>query len=114
MMPQFVNAGLVRPADLPRFRAILADTARLRDAVLPWVFIGAIAFAWALTGASMHRVHELEWAAEAAPASLGFGGWWYVYVGRPVFVALMLGWLWRLILRGASFLGLSGLLEPCG
>lgn len=102
LMPQFVNAGLVRPADLPRFRSILADTARLRDAVLPWVIIGAIAIAWALTGASMHRLHEVEWATGTGPVSLGFGGWWYIYVGRPVFVALMLGWLWRLILLGIA------------
>jgi hypothetical protein len=102
VMPQFVNAGLVRPADVPRFRAILARTARLRDAVLPWIIIIGVVAAWALTEGVMHRAHELSWASEPAPASLGFGGWWYIYVGRPVFLALMLGWLWRLILLGTA------------
>jgi hypothetical protein len=102
LMPQFVHAGLVRTADLPRFRAILADTARLRDAVLPWVIIGVIAVAWGLTGHSMHRMHEVEWATETGPVALGFGGWWYLYVGRPIFLALMLGWLWRLLLLGIA------------
>lgn len=102
LMPQFVNAGIVQPADLLHFRAILASTARLRDAVLPWIVIGAIAFAWTITESVMHRAHDLSWAFEPGPASLGFGGWWYLYVGRPVFVALLVGWLWRLILLGTA------------
>ena len=99
LMPQFLHTGIVRPEDVPRFRAILADTARLRDAVLPWVIIVGIAIAWAFTGTVVSRAHELSWATEGGPApALGFGGWWYVYVGRPIFLALLLGWLWRLIL----------------
>lgn len=50
LIPQFVHAGIVRPEDVPRFRSILADTARLRDAVLPWVIIIGIAVAWAFPG----------------------------------------------------------------
>ena len=104
LIPQFVRSGLVRPADVPRFRAILADTARLRDAALPWVVIVALAIAWAFTGTVVARAHELNWATEGgAIPSLGFGGWWYVYVGRPIFLALLLGWLWRLVLLTAAF-----------
>jgi hypothetical protein len=29
---------------------------------------------------------------------VGFGGWWLVYVARPIFIALLAVWLWRLIL----------------
>jgi hypothetical protein len=99
LMPQFVHEGIVAPADVPRFREILADTARLRDTAVPWLIIVGIALAWAFTGSAVHRSHELSWAAEGgASPSLGFGGWWYVYVGRTLFVVLLLGWLWRLIL----------------
>jgi len=95
LIPQFVHAGIVPPEDLPRFRAILARMVRLRNAVLPWVVIAALA----LTSAAVHRGHELSWASESGPTpSFGFGGWWYVYVGRPIFLALLLGWFWRLIL----------------
>lgn len=103
LMPQFVDAGVVQGADVPRFRAILAGTARLRDAALPWVIIVSVAVAWAFAGTVVHRAHELSWATQEAPASsLGFGGWWYVYVGRPIFLALLLGWLWRVVLLAAA------------
>lgn len=104
LIPQFVHSGVVKPADVPRFRAILGDTARLRNAVLPWLIIVGLALAWAFTGTVVARAHELDWAIEGgAVASLGFGGWWYVYVGRPIFLALLLGWLWRVILLALTF-----------
>src|SRR5262245_56157539 len=98
LVPQFVHAGLVRPEEVPKFRAILSRTARLRDAVLPWVIIVGLAFAWAFTGSIASDAHEFNWAKDGPAQSFGFGGWWYIYVGRPVFFALLLGWLWRLFL----------------
>jgi hypothetical protein len=110
LIPQFVRAGIVPPAEVPRFRAVLARTARLRDATLPWVIIIVVAFAWAFTGSVTHRAHELLWASESgATPSLGFGGWWYVYVGRPIFVALLLGWVWRVILLTVTLRGIAKL-----
>jgi hypothetical protein len=110
LIPQFVHAGIIPPAEVPRFRAVLARTARLRNASLPWVIIVGLAFAWAFTGTVVHRAHELLWAAEGGAApSLGFGGWWYVYVGRPIFIALLLGWLWRIVLLAVTLKGIAKL-----
>lgn len=39
----------------------------------------------------------LSWAVEGN-GRLGFGGLWAAYVVRPIFLALVLGWLWRIIL----------------
>ena len=39
----------------------------------------------------------MSWAVRADGA-LGFGGWWYACVVRPIFLALVLGWLWRMLL----------------
>jgi hypothetical protein len=39
----------------------------------------------------------MSWAFRA-DGSLGFGGWWAAYVARPIFFALLLGWLWRIAL----------------
>lgn len=104
LLPQFVHAGVVQAAHVTRFRAILQDVAKLRDAVVPWVIIVGIALAWAFTGTVAMHAHELAWATEdGATPSLGFGRWWYVYVGRPIFLALMLGWLWRLALLAIAF-----------
>jgi len=110
LFPQFLHARIVRPTDMPQFRAVLARTARLRDATVPWVIIIGVALAWAFTGTVVHRAHELLWAAEGGPGpSLGFGGWWYIYVGRPIFIVLLLGWLWRLILLGVTLKGIAKL-----
>ncbi len=110
LIPQFLHAGIVPPAEVPRFRAVLARTARLRNASLPWAIIIGLAFAWAFTGTVAHRAHELLWAAEGGTApSLGFGGWWYVYVGRPLFIAVTLGWLWRVILLAVTLRGIAKL-----
>jgi hypothetical protein len=76
---------------------------RLRSASVPWLIIIGLALAWAFSGTVTIRAHELLWAEESGPApSLGFGGWWYVYVGRPIFIVLLLGWLWRVILLGIA------------
>jgi hypothetical protein len=110
LIPQFVHAGIVGPTDVPRFRAVLARTARLRDATLPWVIIVGVALAGTFTGAVAHRAHELLWATEGGSVpSLGFGGWWYVYVGRPIFLALLLGWLWRVALLAVTLKGIAKL-----
>ena len=99
LLPHFVRSGLVKPADRPRFVEILHEVARLRDRTLPWIVIFGVALAAQTVGPS--HPHELIWAEGAsAPESFGFGGWWFAWVARPVFLALLLGWLWRLVLVG--------------
>ena len=40
---------------------------------------------------------------------LGFGGWWLVYVSRPIFGALLAAWLWRLALTFLLLKRIAGL-----
>ena len=40
--------------------------------------------------------HEAKWASEGG--GLGFGGWWFLYVSRPIFSVLLVSWFWRLAL----------------
>jgi hypothetical protein len=57
-------------------------------------------------------VHELRWATGGgAPQSLAasVGGWWYLHVARPVFAALLLGWVWRLLVLWSLFRRLARL-----
>jgi hypothetical protein len=106
LVPQFVLAGIVPADDLPRFRAILTRAVRTRNAVLPWIVIATLA----LTSAVLQRGHELSWASEGGPApSFGFGGWWYVYVSRPIYLALLLGWLWRVVLLSTTLKRIANL-----
>ena len=54
--------------------------------------------------------HELAWASGlSADAGLGFGAWWYLYVGRTIFLTLLLAWLWRLVLLFILFKRIAGL-----
>ncbi len=100
LLPYFVRSGIVPAAEVPKFRAALTDTARLRDAMAPWVVIVGLVVAWTAMSVVTERSHELVWAVEGEGAArhVGFGGWWLLVVGRPVFLVLLLGWLWRLVL----------------
>ncbi len=111
LLPQFVRSGLVPEAALPRFREALSGIARLRNATLPWIAIVALALAMATIPEIANRAHELDWAEETGGASphLGFGGWWLLYVGRPIYLVLVLGWLWRVVLLALLFARIAGL-----
>jgi hypothetical protein len=94
---RFVASGAVTPELLPRFEAVNRGMARLADASLPWVVALGAAIVWALADAPARDDDAMSWAV-GADGSIGFGGVWAAYVARPIFVALMLGWLWRIAL----------------
>ncbi len=96
LLTQFVRRGIL--ADTPALEAVVDSVRRLRGRALPWVIIGIATLLLALTP-TMHPMHELLWAdGVERPGSFGFGGWWYLYVSRPAYIALGLAWLWRLLL----------------
>jgi len=97
-LPQFIRNGLVDAATRPRFEAVLRAVVDWRDSSLPWLLLIGAALAWALVDPAQSRGDEMSWAFDATKNSLGFGGVWFAYVVRPIFVALLLGWLWRIAL----------------
>lgn len=106
--PQFITTGLVDDALRPRFEAAIRAARRWRDAWLPWLSLISVAVAWVLVDHAAKHADELSWALEA-PGSLGFGGVWFAYVVRPVFLALLLGWLWRIAMIVVLFARLARL-----
>jgi len=100
LLPHFVRSGLVPAAEVPQFRAALVDVARLRDASMPWVVMLGIVVAWTALSVVTERAHDLVWAVEGEGVArhLGFGGWWLLLVARPLYVVLLLAWLWRVVL----------------
>jgi len=98
LLPHFVHSGLVTAKDRERFVATLQGVARLRDASMPWVAIGALVVAAATFAPGAAANHELVWDGDAAHRSFGFGAVWFAWVVRPVFTVLLLAWLWRVCL----------------
>lgn len=85
------------PASRVRFDAVGAGVLRLRDASLPWVLMIGAAIGWAIADRPQVHADALVWAMEGDGA-LGFGGWWFAYIARPILLALLLAWLWRIVL----------------
>lgn len=110
LSPQLVVAGLV-PDDRTAIRAAVGRLERLRDRVHPWVVAGGVALAWLLaSGGGLDlapRGHALAWAGEEGVS--GFGVQWYLWVGRPIFIACVGVWLWRAVLLGIALHQLPGL-----
>jgi hypothetical protein len=103
IFPYFVTSGIVTGALESRFVEILRQAGRLRDSWLAGAVLAALALllAWYFTGVSeaLHE-DELSWAvlSETGHPQLGFGGWWFLFVVRPVFTFFLLHWVWRLFI----------------
>jgi hypothetical protein len=99
LVPYFLTSGVIPPAQQGAFVRVVASVARLRDRTLPWLLIAVVVIAWTIlepVGGGSEAGHEAAWAAEGG--GLGFGGFWLLYVSRPIFGALLAAWLWRLVL----------------
>jgi hypothetical protein len=97
MVSLFVSSGTVPPEQQPAFDAALHDVRGLRDSSLPWVLVFGATIAWLLVDHPAMHDDAYAWAF-ANDSALGFGGWWFAYVARPIFFALLLSWLWRMLL----------------
>jgi len=110
LLPRLVSSGIVPPSQLDRLRSVLGGIAKLRDSVLPWIGMFAVLASFFLLSIPHDVPHELAWAkAQPDAAGLGFGAWWYLYVGRTIFLTLLLAWLWRLTLLFILFKRIAGL-----
>jgi len=104
--PQFIASGIVGEATRPRFEAALRTAQRWRDSSLPWLFLIGAAVAWTFVDRMAVNSDEMNWAFDEKGA-LGFGGWWFAFVVRPIFLGLLLGWLWRIVLLALLFVRLG-------
>ena len=90
-------ASAATPEARAAFDAAAGGMVRLRDASLPWVLLLGAAIAWSLADDPLAHGDAMAWAV-TADGGLVFGGWWFAYVVRPVFLALLLAWAWRILL----------------
>lgn len=94
LFPHFLTSGLVKEEDRGRFQGIVERLLRLRSQTLPWVFLLGLVVAWTAMAPVVTELHGLVWAGEP-DGTFGFGGQWFLYVARPVFIAFVVAWLWR-------------------
>ncbi len=96
VLPQFVSRGLVDESLRPAFRATLERAGQLRKSrTALLVMIGVVAVATLLGFNFSDDVHELAWefgSGEPHP----FGVLWFTLVSRPIFLLVLVAWLWRL------------------
>ena len=109
LLPHFVNSGLVPTKELPKLRRVLVDVARLRDSTLPWIAFIGIAVSLNAIAEIREHTHEVAWGTTANGDGLGFGMLWFLYVARPVNLALIAVWLWRAVLLGVLLRRISQL-----
>jgi len=110
LIPYFLTSGVVPPAQRGAFVRVVGSVVRLRDRALPWLLIAVVVLAWTLlqpVSVGSDAGHEAKWASEGG--GLGFGGWWFLYVSRPIFSVLLAAWLWRLALLFVLLKRIAGL-----
>ncbi len=97
----FVEKGLVRQEDRPRFDAIVSSTTRWRNSVV--LELGLLAFVftvghtlWAERLALQGDIWFVR-PAESGPGLSG-AGFWYAWISLPIFQFILLRWWYRLIL----------------
>lgn len=108
ILPRLVSSGVVTPLQQQDLTAVLKSVAKLRDTVYPWIIIAAILVTVFLLVPTGPADHELQWG-NGQSDGIGFGAWWYLYVGRTIFLVLLLAWLWRLVLLFVLFKRIIGL-----
>jgi hypothetical protein len=111
LLPYFVQSGVVPEREVPRFREVLAGIEKLRDTMMPWIAILAFVVAALTVTDIVREPHEAAWAIEGGGTArhLGFGALWFLYVGRPIYLMLLIGWVWRVILMFLLFRGIAKL-----
>jgi hypothetical protein len=94
---QFATSGLITSVIEPEFGRINRVVVRLREASLPWMIALGVAVAVSIADSPSPDDDRIAWAI-GPDGRVGFGGLWYSYVARPILAALLLGWVWRLVI----------------
>ena len=100
VVQEFLSSKLVADADVPVFEALLEQSERLRDRILPELLLFVIAFLPSFlvrTEPLMSGISNWHTIGTGA-GELTMGGWWFNFVSTPLFHFLLLRWIWRLCL----------------
>ena len=96
---QFLERGIVRDRDRPRFEAAIAATQSLRNSVVAEVLLVLLVFsAGHVLWTDRFSLRQATWYMDdaASGSALTLAGRWYLWVSLPLFQFIMLRWLYRL------------------
>jgi hypothetical protein len=104
--------GLIPPANRPRYEYLVDSTRRLLAS--PMTDLGILLLAYALTlglGPSLYPTGVSTWVAPMSGAAhqLSLAGWWRALVSQPLYLVLIIGWLWRVVLWARFLRGVARL-----
>jgi hypothetical protein len=109
VLPQFVARGIVDETLRPAFRSILERAGHVRGSRTALLgMIALVALATTLGWTKGNDMHELVWESAEA-GSLHFGALWFSFVSRPVFLLVLIAWVWRLGVLAWSFSRIAAL-----
>jgi hypothetical protein len=109
VLPQFVARGFVDAPLQPAFRSILDRASALRRSRIAWFAMLALVALVTFSGWTRgEEMHELVW--ERSPGGAPhFGALWFLFVSRPVFLVVLVAWVWRLGLLAWLFSRIAAL-----
>jgi len=98
---QFIDRGIIVPADRAQFDGIIAAVMRVRNSATIEIAlaVASILFGWWFWRELM-SLHTGSWHVAVDPAggeSLTLAGWWYLFVSLNLFRFVLLRWYFRLI-----------------
>lgn len=115
---QFIERDIITEEVLPRFKEIIASAMKLRNSVaieltlFILVFVGGY-YSWsAVSGTAKIVTGTGTWYATAIDGGIQLSpaGYWYIFVGRPLFQFILIRWYFRLFIW-TRFLWQSSRLE---
>ena len=102
LLRQFLERNLIPESALPRFDAAIRSAFRLRNSTLAEVLLIAIVYSLGVMviWRNYMALDAPTWFATptAEGSSLSLAGYWYAYVGMPIFQFLLLRWYFRLFI----------------
>jgi len=94
----FLDSGLTDHADRPRLEAMLASARRWSSSpIVAMVIIALLVVVTVSMFEYLPRNEMPRWTGGGTAATLTPAGWWHALVSTQLVLALLLGWLWRLI-----------------
>lgn len=107
LLPRFIEMGLIPEEKRQEFIDTIVRTVRLRNSTMPWVAIAGVIIASILVPETGRHLEEIEWARR--DNHLGFGGWWFLCISRPIYQLFLFSWVWRIGLITILFIRIKGI-----